>query len=134
MPMSNDVKSPGFGREILDISWAPNGTSAISAASITGEGVASITRTGVGTVDIVLIKAYQAIKNVVPSFGLNTHVAMTMAWKYTAATKTLSLTFFTESAAVGGDAGTQFAAADTAAHASNILGVVIVAKASSVGK
>jgi hypothetical protein len=120
----HEVQTIGIGYVPIPFSFAPNNTSAVDQTSIKGEGISSVTRTGVGTFDVVLKSPWYDILAVSQSIGLATDADVTLSsWKWVAATKTLSLSFRS-----GGSA------ADIAANADNRLGAIIWAKNSSVGK
>lgn len=134
MAMLNDVRALGIGYVPVPFSFAPNGSSAVSQSSIKGMGITSVTRTDVGKFDVVLNGTIYDVIDFAPSIALNTAAAMTCSWVWSASTKTLTLSFFGENTTVGGDANTQFAAADVAANANNRLGGTLWIRTSSVGK
>ena len=112
------------GQVFCAFSFAPNGASAVAQTSIHGEGIASVTRTGVGVFDIVLRSPWNQFQGYVPSIQLGTDADITISsWNYVAATKTLTIRTRTAGAA-----------AEVAANAANRLGGLLCLKNSSVGK
>ena len=120
--------NPNKSLNVLDVygafSFAPNGSSAVSQSSIQGEGIQSVTRTGVGVFDIVLNRGWARFRGFAPSIQLGTDADTTISsWNYTSATRTLTIRTRTAGAA-----------ADIAANASNRLGGLLLLSNGTVGK
>lgn len=112
------------GQVFVPFSFAPNAAGVVAQTSIQGEGIASVTRTGVGVFDVVLKSPWTQFQGFVPSIQLNTDLDITISsWNYVAATKTLTIRTRTAGAA-----------AEVAANANNRLGGLLCLKNSSVGK
>lgn len=119
-----DPKVLGVGYVVAPFSFAPNGSSAVAQSSIQGEGIASVTRTGVGVFDVVLKSPWYQFQGYTPSLQLNADAdSQITSWNYVASTRTLTIRVRT--AAV---------AADIAANANNRIGGTLFLKNSSVGK
>ena len=120
----NPVRAIGKEYTPIPFSFAPNGAGAVVQSSIQGEGITSVTRTGVGVFDIVLRSPWYSIIDFLPSIQLAADADTTISsWNYVAATRTLTIRTRTGAAA-----------ADIAANASNRLGGTLWARNSSVGK
>lgn len=105
-------------------SFAPNGSSAVAASSIQGEGIASVTRTGTGVFDIVLKSPWTRFAGFCPSVQLASDADVTVSsWNYAAATRTLTVRVRSAGSA-----------ADIAANSANRIGGLLLLKNSSVGK
>jgi hypothetical protein len=108
----------------VDFSFAPAGTGAVSASSIRGEGITSVTRSDVGVFAVVLDDPIYEVIDFKPSVQLNTDADVTVSsWNYATSTRTLTMRVRS-----GGSA------ADISAHASNRLGGCLTGRRSSVGK
>lgn len=121
--LSHVVRSPGREYFVVAGSFAPNGTSAVDATTVKGNGVASVARTDVGDFTITFSHKYVDLISVCMTVQLNTEADMDVNPKvFTQASKTLTLT--THVAGV---------ATDIAANANNRINFICVFRNSFTG-
>lgn len=112
----------GYGAKVVTVQVMPNGASAPTLGENPDNAIASVARTGVGTLTLTLSDTFLACRAAHCDVELATPAATLVVFSGTAnvsSTKVITLTTYQEAAG-------SFAATDIAANAGNILHVTIV--------
>lgn len=113
-----DVQIVGKDRVLVNFSFAPNGTSAVSAASNKGQGVTSVTRNSAGKFTLLLDDTWGQLDSATGTLQLATAAdQFVQIGTYTAASKTLVVRIWDVSGA---------GVADVAANANNRVNLKLV--------